>query len=250
MKIFDIYGTEFKFLFNGDNKYKTTFGAICTLLTFIVAFIVTITIGSDFWFRTNPRIISGIGAESKKIKISDIGEVFKFSFGRPDNYTSYIFPNFIKSKVEYLKLSSKEKISVELGLKSELFNGMIAMSLDLKNKTNLEIFYEDLYNFASVTIDLYYIPCSEMVKSNCIIHEEWIKFAKNYALFYSYPDYIFNTNSLNHPFQLSKIYGALYYYSKGIATFNKIMFKNILFEDDQGWISKHIKQMSILALDF
>jgi hypothetical protein len=249
MKIFDIYGTEFKFLFHGENTYRTTFGFICTLLSFIIAIVVTVTMGSDFFFKTNPRIISGMGAESQKIKISEIREIFKFSFGIPDNYTSYILPNFIKSKVQYFKISSKEKISFEISLKPELLHGMDVWGLDLKNNTNFEIFYQDFYNFASVTIDLYYIPCSEIVKSNCIFHEEWKRFAKNYAVFYSYADYIFNTNSLNHPLQLSETYGALYLYSSGIATINQIMFKNIQLEDDQGWISKNIKQMSIITME-
>jgi hypothetical protein len=55
-KTIDMNGKYFNFRLKGEEKYKTAFGGLWTLLTIGIFILLTFLLGYDFYFRTNPLI--------------------------------------------------------------------------------------------------------------------------------------------------------------------------------------------------
>ena len=53
LKDFDLFGTQFNFNFSGNDKIKSKFGAVCSILYFISFSIVGLVICVDFFDYTN-----------------------------------------------------------------------------------------------------------------------------------------------------------------------------------------------------
>lgn len=54
----DIFGTTFNFSIFEQTRYKTIFGGFLTFLCLGVCVIFTLFFGKDFFYRTNPKILT------------------------------------------------------------------------------------------------------------------------------------------------------------------------------------------------
>lgn len=81
----DIFGTLFNFTINKDLKYKTFLGAVFSTITFIVIIAACFFFGTDFYFRTNPKVISQITVPENYTKVSLTSKNFTISWRLEDN---------------------------------------------------------------------------------------------------------------------------------------------------------------------
>lgn len=56
----DIFGNMFNFTINKELKYRTNMGALFSIITLFVIIITCIFFGADFYYRTNPKVLSQI----------------------------------------------------------------------------------------------------------------------------------------------------------------------------------------------
>ena len=63
----DMFGTPAKLKTFGETSYKTSFGGVLTLLTFVTVCFFSYIFGTDFYHRENPRVVSNIKVHKKTL---------------------------------------------------------------------------------------------------------------------------------------------------------------------------------------
>ena len=58
LKNIDTYSDYFYFTYQGNEKFKTVIGGFFTIISFILIFFFAIILGSDIYFKVNPKISS------------------------------------------------------------------------------------------------------------------------------------------------------------------------------------------------
>src|SRR4051812_41409610 len=56
MQVFNMFGTSTNFLYKGDLKYKTTFGAILSLVIIIIMIYTTFYFGLEIFQKNKPTV--------------------------------------------------------------------------------------------------------------------------------------------------------------------------------------------------
>ena len=92
IKTLDIYSSNINFYFNGQEKVRTIPGGILSLLTLIIAFLISFIFGADFYYRTNPKITSETMFSLNYPSLLQINLRLEYSFGRSLNFTAILYP--------------------------------------------------------------------------------------------------------------------------------------------------------------
>jgi hypothetical protein len=56
IRLFDIYGNYFQLRINNQTKFKTLYGGLLSLVTFIILILCILSFGNDFFKRQNPKV--------------------------------------------------------------------------------------------------------------------------------------------------------------------------------------------------
>jgi len=96
LKALDIYGQPISFTIHSEQKFKTFVGSILSLVTLGLAIFFTIIFGSDFFYRTNPKV----SVERQVFPKGNLVSVnpFNFNFG----YRIYNLANRSESIDDYM----------------------------------------------------------------------------------------------------------------------------------------------------
>ena len=83
LKKIDMFGTPAKLNTFGETSYKTSFGGILTLLTFVTIGFFSYIFGTDFYHRENPRVVESkkFHKKSKPYILDSKKNPFMFKFG-------------------------------------------------------------------------------------------------------------------------------------------------------------------------
>ena len=65
----DIFGTNFNFTIFKQERFKTFFGGLLSLLSLGISVIFTIFFGRDFFYRTNPKTLIQYKQPLKKLSL-------------------------------------------------------------------------------------------------------------------------------------------------------------------------------------
>jgi hypothetical protein len=248
LSYFDIYGSEFRFRVFGKKSYQTNLGFVCTILTVMLAIFFAFVMGSDFFYRKDPKLVSEVGYGSKRTNITEITKNFQFFFGNKEESSIIQIPNFIKANAYYHLVRPYNNSNLYLNI---INKEDWIMSIEPENNTNKQIFYNNQFDQGNLYIDFTYVICNETIKTACTNRNTWEDFSMNNVLVFNYPEYFLNISELTYPLQTNnQVFAEVGFYTSGIITSTTLHYKSVLLDDDQDWIFKNSNKTEIWPVEW
>ena len=267
IKTLDLFGIKYIPKFDSKKNFKTSCGVFFTTIFISISIFVIYLFSRDFINKTNPKVLSS-DIFSKDPKIYEVdnsnfflawstfaddgsvlaeNEIFQFP------YISYIemgsshddpyFNEYIVAPKPCVEVLTAEQIT-----KSYFFNQSLCFDLSgLKKKLGKEVTF--FGNFDSNHNTFFYLEFSNckynMEKSefeHCLSLEEILK-RSNKNMFFSliFPKIDVEINNFDNP--ITKGYSDVTYSVSAFSKiYERIVFTNLVLEDDLGWINENIER--------
>jgi hypothetical protein len=269
-KTIDLYGTNFQFNIFNKNKFKTMIGGFLTLICFILVILFSFFLGSDFFYKTNPKIITEniIPQESPKPLLLTpenlvIGWRFSDNNGASVDITNKIYPVITYYKLHFNSTTSEDIIEIlqltkcnsqnskRPDFKFESFD-LYCMDWTSLNYSLGGYWNEDFIDYFEMV--MYYCPEGSKFspEKNCTdlkVIKELVAEAEG-GLYFDlfYPKFSFQPSEYSQPLQIE----YLTHFFKVSLTINRVdrfYFENVELNDDQGWLMKNPQLSSILSFN-
>jgi hypothetical protein len=270
----DLFGNTFSFTIFQKEKFKTSIGGILSLMVVIIALVFSFLFGQDFFLRSNPKITSQrviphnddlIQITSEKMamawRIEDV-------YGQPVNYTGVIFPRI--DWIVFSKASDNQLVLINLvTMNLTRCNSQNSNFPQLEKQINLSNYmcldwesigtnftfggYWDSSFVHFFQISFSYCPNADAYGEGrgCSSVEKLQERFKSYGIWYFslfYPQYVFDPNDTEYPLKIVfKNYS--YRFDLNLQKADRWKFKQVILDDDQGWILPSKKNTTILSYD-
>jgi hypothetical protein len=272
-KSLDIFGNSFSFTTFQHDKYKTTVGGLLSLICIVIAIIFTFLFGQDFFYRTNPKVRSQKVIPQFAQKINLTRDVLALPWRIEDDSTKPVnFDGLIYPKLSYYIYNYNEQNQLTL-MKKIFFNITKCSEENVKfpqlyKQLNLSNYYcfdweasDQKYTFGGFWDEsfLHYFEinfdfCKERQysKSNNCTSIEKLKsyFSSDNPWYFSifYPQFTFSNENLEAPLKL--VFKNYYYqFNLNSQKTDRWKFKQVILDDDQGWILPSNKNTSVISYD-
>lgn len=266
----DMFGTKVEFSIFKKNRYKTMTGGFLTCLNIVLISIFGIYIGKDFIQKNDPIIMfkeDHPESYPRPILLNPNNILVPWKLtddeDKPVNFENIIYPNII-----YTKYAKNDKNNFEMIEQTKMnitkCNKDIANMTEFTNYFSLEDWYcfdwtQSNYTFGGGWdgdyVDYFHIifsicPDAEVYNKDVCTSNDKLKELFKTQVYFSmlYQEYYVNPDSIEDPLKLTfKNYYFLLDYN--IMKQDKLFFKNVLFNDDQGWSLTEEKLYSIYSFD-
>ena len=269
LRSIDIYGTQFHFTTEYNQKFKTEFGGFLSIISFILIFICSYLFSLNFLYKKNPSITMSnyYNSNNEKISLNDNNIIIPFRIedysGSEINFTGILYPKIyyhseLKSNSSSNKyIYKKTKIlsfheCTENDFKGKNINLASAYCIDFKNLTiggywnyNFTEYFEIRLYFCKNGENYYKnnTNCTSIETLNDIFFSDYLWYINIY-----YPLYEFDSNDKNS--QLKIIYKSyIYTLSHTLQKNDRMFLKKITLNDDQGWLFNEKKNYTVYSFD-
>jgi hypothetical protein len=272
-KSIDIFGNSFSFTTFQQDKYKTTVGGFFSLICIVIAIVFSFLFGKDFFYRTNPKVRSQKVIPEFAEKINLTRDVLALPWrieddaGKPMNFDGLIYP-----KLSYYFYNYNEQN--QLALTKKIYFNLTKCSEEnvkfpqLYKQLNLSNYYcfdweasDQKYTFGGFWdasfahyFEINFDFCKERqyIKSNNCTSIEKLKsyFSSDNPWYFSafYPQFTFSNEDLETPLKL--VFKNYYYqFNLNSQKTDRWKFKQVILDDDQGWILPSNKNTSVISYD-
>ena len=260
-KSLDFFGPPFNFTLFNEEIYKTSIGGFLSLTSFIISIVFLFVIGSEFFFRENPKILIS-NEKPNKYEIININKnnfliAWKIADknGNRVNISNKIYPFIYYYNIQKSSLSNKIIHSNKIQLNYSICNITTKSEYDsLWDFNNYYCINYDNYSFGGngENDELHYFGiylsyCEDggdysSSKSKCVSLDILKDISKKEWYFeFIYPDFYFKPDDEGNPL---KITYAKYKYqlSVNLQRNDEFNFQKVISRDDQGIITSSIKE--------
>ena len=257
----DFFGPPFNFTLFNEEKYKTSIGGFLSLISFIISIVLLFVIGSEFFFRENPKILISNEKPNKyeivNINKNDFLIAWKIADknGNKVNISNKIYPFVYYFNIQKSSLSNKIIQSNKIQLNYSICNITTKSEYDsLWDFNNYYCINYDNYSFGGAIendelhyFGIYLSYCEDggdysLSESKCISLDILKDIGKKEWYFeFIYPEFYFKPNEEGNPL---KITYSKYKYQLSINLQRKdeFNFHKVISRDDQGIITSSIKE--------
>ncbi len=257
----DFFGPPFNFTLFNEEKYKTSVGGFLSLTSFVISIVFLFVIGSEFFFRENPKIF----ISNEKPNNYEIININKNNFliawkiadknGNKVDISNKIYPFVYYFNIQKNSLSNKIIESNKIQLNYSLCN--------LKTKSEYDSMWDfnsyycinyDNYSFGgdSDNDELHYFGiylsyCEDggdysSSKSKCVSLDILKEIGKKEWYFeFIYPNFYFKPDDDENPLKIT--YSKYkYQLSINLQRNDEFNFQKVISRDDQGILISSIKE--------
>ena len=267
IKNFDLFGIGKELSILGSSSFKSILGSTVTLASFIVIIVVTIFFGKDFYLKETPRIVTEKVLIDNYRKINLTPEVLTIAFRLESSDGNQLKDEkgYLNFNIKYVNLTynltDQEWKSNTIDFKPVVCNSDLLKDAKFTEGRNLTEWL--CIDFPKEGYDLggswsgNYVSYFTTFITNCYsktgechsIYDE-INFLKSDNIYFSmyYPIFYFLPNDINHAANIKYVNYYTQVYGN-MKKFERIFFKNYIFEDDQGWIFKDVNAVTSIAFE-
>lgn len=222
LSVIDLYGLEYRFTEEGDERFHTLFGKVMSILSILSIIIVSVLFGNEIFVYKNPMVNTGerfISPNETLIELNEFPLIFYFANRDPIMPIEDAFNYFEAETVEMGtnsngNFSTKEPVSkkfVKCDLNNwkykyhepvkSLVNQLGSFCIDLKDV----IVKNDLDELDSITQFIRIKKCDKNSNINCKAYNE--KYNKVDIIMYSL-DHVVNPDDYQEPLSYKLVYYA------------------------------------------
>lgn len=257
----DFFGPPFNFTLFNEEKYKTSIGGFLSLTSFIISIVLLFVIGSEFFFRENPKILISNEKPNKyeivNINKNDLLIAWKIADknGNKVNISNKIYPFIYYFNIQKSSLSNKIIQSNKIQLNYSICNITTKSEYDsLWDFNNYYCINYDNYSFGGDIendelhyFGIYLSYCEDggdysLSESKCISLDILKDIGKKEWYFeFIYPEFYFKPDDEGNPLKIT--YSKYkYQLSVNLQRKDEFNFHKVISRDDQGIITSSIKE--------
>jgi hypothetical protein len=278
LKYIDIFGTTFQFTTFKNLKFQTLIGGIMTILSGIVLIVFCFLFGRNFLFKKNPLVMSQdmVPDDYKPpLKITAENLVLPWRLADSNNFP-VDFENKFYPIITYFRYETNSSGVFEIynsNIEFSKCTNETAMMPEFSSRYNISQYYcmdwsKDNYTIGGYWdgsyvdyFQLYLHYCKDGKKfgeegANCTDLETVKSAFDGGNLFFDImaPEYYFSPEDIQNPLKIS-FSDYFYGFNFNMIKTDRIYFKHVDLEDDQGWILedpqlKHVFAKSEIKSDF
>ena len=260
-KSLDFFGPPFNFTLFNEEIYKTSIGGFLSLTSFIISIVFLFVIGSEFFFRENPKILIS-NEKPNKYEIININKnnfliAWKIADknGNRVNISNKIYPFIYYYNIQKSSLSNKIIHSNKIQLNYSICNITTKSEYDsLWDFNNYYCINYDNYSFGGNGendglhyFGIYLSYCEDggdysSSKSKCVSLDILKDISKKEWYFeFIYPEFYFKPDDDENPLKIT--YSKYkYQLSINLQRNDEFNFQKVISRDDQGIITSSIKE--------
>ena len=260
-KSLDFFGPPFNFTLFNEEIYKTSIGGFLSLTSFIISIVFLFVIGSEFFFRENPKILIS-NEKPNKYEIININKnnfliAWKIADknGNRVNISNKIYPFIYYYNIQKSSLSNKIIHSNKIQLNYSICNITTKSEYDsLWDFNNYYCINYDNYSFGGngENDELHYFGiylsyCEDggdysSSKSKCVSLDILKDISKKEWYFeFIYPEFYFKPDDDENPLKIT--YSKYkYQLSVNLQRNDEFNFQKVISRDDQGILTSSIKE--------
>ena len=260
-KSLDFFGPPFNFTLFNEEIYKTSIGGFLSLTSFIISIVFLFVIGSEFFFRENPKILIS-NEKPNKYEIININKnnfliAWKIADknGNRVNISNKIYPFIYYYNIQKSSLSNKIIHSNKIQLNYSICNITTKSEYDsLWDFNNYYCINYDNYSFGGngENDELHYFGiylsyCEDggdysSSKSKCVSLDILKDISKKEWYFeFIYPEFYFKPDDDENPLKIT--YSKYkYQLSINLQRNDEFNFQKVISRDDQGILTSSIKE--------
>ena len=257
----DFFGPPFNFTLFNEEKYKTSIGGFLSLTSFIISIVLLFVIGSEFFFRENPKILISNEKPNRydivNINKNDLLIAWKIADknGNKVNISNKIYPFIYYFNIQKSSLSNKIIQSNKIQLNYSVCNITTKSEYDsLWDFNNYYCINYDNYSFGGDIendelhyFGIYLSYCEDggdysSSKSKCISLDILKDIGKKEWYFeFIYPEFYFKPDDDGNPLKIT--YSKYkYQLSVNLQRKDEFNFHKVISRDDQGILTPSIKE--------
>jgi len=269
---FDFFGNLFNFTINKETKFKTTFGAILSLITLILIIVTCFFFGKDFYYRTNPKVLSQkkVSENYTKINISSRNLTIFWRMedeeGTEIDFSGILYPVLYYSSMEKNNQTKNLEFAMpQKNLKMKRCNETLieghfekfqspdqwyCMDFDTENLLLGENWDGNFLYYFEFTLNVCNRDKNGMRTKECSDFESLKQYFKKqiYISIY-FPSIYFDFTDFENPLKIEyKIHYS--HITRNLLRYDECFFNLPLINDDRGWIFNDFKDDTSISLDY
>lgn len=257
----DFIGPEFNFEINNSIRYRTIYGAVFSLITFIAALVIAIMFGQEVYQRKHPNVSSSREfMDYSKIYLKDFPLMFSFHYGNTTEIKQV--ERYLDFKVELFSLDLNSKVSY-------LFNySLVPCTQQVEEFTKYKSYVQNIlttnpFKYYCINFDDSMSFQNEMATPNstyirilfglCNTKRKGCEFNQDFYTFTpvivtTFMDHYVASANYSNP-----VVPFVYRHAQTLTPyFNKIMylhFTNNRFVSDDGWLLEDLREINYYKYD-
>ncbi len=267
----DIFGLPFYFTTFGKSRFKTVIGSFFTILFSIVMITFTFLFGRDFYYRENPKVLTQIKTPVEyppAFKLNQDSMFFAWRISDENGYlvdhydflnvylTHYYYDNINGT---YIQTPLESKVCSEFNITNEEFSKNYKTDawrcIDWKKYPNLTFggFWDSnelsYFELEVMTCDKNADPKTATFEKDCTPLDKIKKELMN-SIYIEviYSDTSFSPNDYYKPFN-QRLKNYYYRLDFNMRKHDRFFFKEVVLDDDKGWIFEDYKMEVIRGID-
>ena len=269
----DIYGTDFQFTIFQNNKFRTVFGGLSTIVTVGLLLMFSLLFGKDLFYRTNPKVlyqnVFPTTYSSFQMRPDNFVVAYRLSYSNGDSLTpddmSKIYPvplyfSYLKNKTtgqldsviaEQLPVNRCSTNNSKIKEFNQNYNISDWYCFDWSDTTQNYTFGGgwdgDFLNYFALSYA--FCPNGNWVQpdANCSSYSD-IKNVLNNGVYvqFLYINDVFAPENLTNP--LSIVYQNYFFTLDPLfRKTDRFYFHEVNLKDDQGWFTESINNQSVYS---